>query len=66
MTDNFQRCGNCGWFDVGQSQQWGWCRYEIPLIPFPMPIQCSLDQDAGWRDLEISDGVDCPTWKERR
>ena len=44
---------------------WGWCRYEVPPIPFLIPLHLSVDQDAGWRDLEQDDGKDCPTWHAR-
>ena len=56
-------CGTCKWFELSNGGPWGWCRYIIPPIPFPIPTQCSLGIDAGWRDLEITDGEECPTWE---
>ena len=65
MTDaNGQRCGTCKWWDA-TNPPWGWCRYVVPDLPFPVPIHLCLDQEAGWRDLEDIDGKDCPTWQAR-
>ena len=65
MTDaSGQRCGNCQWWDA-TNPPWGWCRYVIPVLPFPVPSHLCIDMEAGWRDLEDVDGKDCPTWQAR-
>lgn len=57
-----QRCGTCKWFDA-RAGAWGWCQYEIPTLSFPIPIYCSIDLESGWRDLEETDGDNCPTYE---
>jgi len=62
MTDEVKRCGTCQWFE---GDVWGWCRYPIPPLPFPVPVYCDISTDAGWRDLAAEDKEDCPTWQAK-
>jgi len=60
-TSGAQRCGTCKWFEC-EDGKWGWCRYSIPPLPFPVPVYCDVSIEAGWRDLAADDREDCPTW----
>lgn len=55
-------CGKCKWF---QGERWGRCTYEIPALPFEVPMYCCLDQEAGWRDLGNDEGEFCPCFTPR-
>lgn len=57
-----QCCGTCKWFD---GNQWGWCRYKVPPLPFKVPVYLVTDMAAGWRDLERVEGTDCPCFERR-